>query len=170
MEHSLGSCIAYDTLNLLCIEARLTQDQSKILFIDKLQGLITFGSPLDKIAFFFREAAQENQYIRQRILEHLKSFRVKPQVQPETKTKSVPQNKYFNRSPVVCGLNQVRWVNYYHLKDPISGNLDYYDQLDNVELKYEASWGEQGHLGYWTDVKFYEHIANNFLYTVPNPK
>ncbi|WP_017655823.1 hypothetical protein [Fortiea contorta] len=168
--HSLGSCIAYDTLNLLCIEASLTKDQSKIMFVNKLQGLITFGSPLDKIAFFFREATQENQYIRQRILEHLKSFRVKPPIKPEIKTEFVKQSKYFSNSPVVCRLNQVRWVNYYHLKDPISGNLDYYDNLDNVELKYDASWGEQGHLGYWTDVKFYEHIANNFLSKVPDCK
>jgi hypothetical protein len=168
--HSLGSCIAYDTLNLLCIEASLTHEQSKTLFIDKLQGLITFGSPLDKIAFFFREEAQENQYIRQRILEHLKSFRVKPQVQPEGKTEVVRKNRHFSSSPVVCRLNQVRWANYYHLKDPISGNLDYYDNLDNIEMKYEASWGEQGHMGYWTDLKFYEHIANHFLYSLPNSK
>lgn len=76
--HSLGSCIAYDTLNLLCIEASLSKDKGKSLLVDKITGLITFASPLDKIAFFFREMAQQHQYIRQRILEHLNSFRVKP--------------------------------------------------------------------------------------------
>ncbi|WYL95844.1 MAG: hypothetical protein HEQ35_20330 [Gloeotrichia echinulata IR180] len=154
--HSLGSCIAYDTLNLLCIEASLTQDKGKSLFIDKLQGLVTFGSPLDKIAFFFREIAGEGQYIRQRILQHLYSFRVK--------SKFLQQTPYFTNPPVVCNLEQIRWFNYYHQKDPISGNLDYYDNLENIEMKYQASWGGEGHLGYWTDLTFYESIADHFLY------
>lgn len=154
--HSLGSCIAYDTLNLLCIEASLTPDNGKSLFIDKLRGLITFGSPLDKIAFFFREVAREGQYIRQRILEHLNSFRVK--------AKLLQQNSYFTNNPVICNLEQIRWLNYYHLKDPISGNLDYYENLENIQMKYQAFWGEQAHLGYWTELTFYESIAERFLY------
>ncbi|MBW4643910.1 MAG: hypothetical protein KME23_13120 [Goleter apudmare HA4340-LM2] len=161
--HSLGSCIAYDTLNQLCIEASLAPDQGKSMLIDKLNGLVTFGSPLDKIAFFFQETARENQYIRKRILEHLNSFRVKP----KSTTELVQKSQYFSCSPVVCQLNQLRWFNYYHQKDPISGSLDYYENLDNIEMEYQASWGSQGHLGYWNDLKFYEHMANQFLYT-PN--
>lgn len=161
--HSLGSCIAYDTLNQLCIEASLDADQGKSLLIDKLSGLITFGSPLDKIAFFFQETARENQYIRKRILEHLNSFRVKP----KSKTEFIQQRQYFSCSPVVYQLNQLRWFNYYHLKDPISGHLDYYDKLDNIELQYPASWGNQGHQRYWNDLKFYDHIAEHFLH-IPN--
>ncbi|MBW4614797.1 MAG: hypothetical protein KME21_16280 [Desmonostoc vinosum HA7617-LM4] len=156
MGHSLGSCIAYDTLNLLCIEASLSADQGKSLLLSKLKGLVTFGSPLDKIAFFFREMVQEGQYIRQRILEHLNSLRVKP--------KFALQSPYLTNNPVVYQLDQVDWVNYYHLKDPISGHLDYYENLDNVEMQYQASWGNQGHQGYWTSPSFYENIANRFLY------
>lgn len=155
--HSLGSCIAYDTLNLLCIEASLSKDKGKSLQVDKITGLITFASPLDKIAFFFREMAQQHQYIRQRILEHLNSFRVKPlyiQITP-----------YLTKNPVECQLEQVRWVNYYHLRDPISGHLDYYNSLDNVLLEYETYWGEKAHLGYWTDPNFYKDIAQRFLET-----
>lgn len=155
--HSLGSCIAYDTLNLLCIEASLSKDKGKSLLVDKIAGLITFASPLDKIAFFLREMAQQHQYIRQRILEHLNSFRVKPlyiQITP-----------YLTKNPVECQLEKVRWVNYYHLQDPISGHLDYYNSLDNVLLKYETLWGEKAHLGYWTDPNFYKDIAQRFLET-----
>ncbi|MCX7592342.1 MAG: hypothetical protein N2235_01020 [Fischerella sp.] len=158
--HSLGSCIAYDTLNLLCIEASLSQDQGKSLFVDKITGLITFASPLDKIAFFFREMAQQNQYIRQRILENLNSFRVRQLY--------IWENKYLNTNPVACQLEQIRWVNYYHLQDPISGHLDYYEKLDNVLMDYQTSWGEKAHLGYWTDPKFYKDIANRFLLTTDN--
>ncbi|MBH8563602.1 hypothetical protein I8748_15625 [Nostoc sp. CENA67] len=154
--HSLGSCIAYDTLNLLCIESSLAQDQNKSLLLDKIKGLISFGSPLDKIAFFLRETANEDQYIRQRMLEHLNSFRVKPQF--------TLQSPYLNQNPVICKLEQIRWVNYYHLKDPISGHLDYYENLENIEMKYQTSWGLKGHLGYWTEPSFYESIADRFLY------
>lgn len=154
--HSLGSCIAYDTLNLLCIEASLSKNKGKSLVIDKIKGLITFGSPLDKIAFFFREQAQKEQYIRSSILEHLNSFRVKPQ--------AARSNLYLTKNPVDCKLDQVRWVNYYHLKDPISGHLDYYDNVNNIGMKYKATWGVEAHTGYWTDASFYEDIAQRFLY------
>jgi hypothetical protein len=155
--HSLGSCIAYDTLNLLCIEASLSKDQGKSLLVDKITGLITFGSPLDKMAFFFRETAQQHQYIRQRILEHLSSFRVKPL--------NIHPTPYLTKNPVKCQLEKVCWVNYYHSQDPISGHLDYYDNLKNVLLDYETSWGEKAHLGYWTDPHFYKDIAQRFLST-----
>ncbi|MBD2353160.1 hypothetical protein H6G41_00735 [Tolypothrix sp. FACHB-123] len=153
--HSLGSCIAYDTLNLLCIESSLSGDLGKSMDIDKLKGLVTFGSPLDKIAFFFRNVAQEQQYIRRRIMEHLNSFRVKPEL--------VKKSDYLGKNPVICQLEHITWVNYYHLEDPISGNLDYYENLINEEMTYPSSWGSSGHLGYWTDMKFYESIAKYFL-------
>lgn len=155
--HSLGSCIAYDTLNHLCIEASLGGDKGKNLHLDKIAGLVTFGSPLDKIAFFFREVAQQGQYIRKRILEHLNSFRVKP---------VASKSPFFTTHPVNCQLDQVKWVNYYHLSDPISGHLDYYENLENVRMEFPATWGEQGHLGYWTDPSFYEDIAKRFLHTL----
>jgi hypothetical protein len=157
--HSLGSCIAYDTLNLLCIESSLSQDKSESLLFNKIKGLITFGSPLDKMAFFFRDAVLEGQYIRQRILEHLNSFRIKP--------KFATQSPYLTKNPVIYQLEHVLWVNYYHQQDPISGHLDYYENLDNVEMKYQTSWGNQAHQGYWTDSSFYENIADRFLYFSP---
>ncbi|RUR73153.1 hypothetical protein PCC6912_58320 [Chlorogloeopsis fritschii PCC 6912] len=153
--HSLGSCIAYDTLNLLCLEASLAQDLGKSLEIDKITGLISFGSPLDKIAFFFREMGQHHQYIRRRILEQLNSFRIKPLY--------IWKLPYLNVNPVQCQLEQIQWVNYYHLQDPISGHLDYYEKLDNVKMEYPSKWGVEAHLGYWTDPNFYKDIARRFL-------
>ncbi|MBW4671132.1 MAG: hypothetical protein KME60_27835 [Cyanomargarita calcarea GSE-NOS-MK-12-04C] len=154
--HSLGSCIAYDTLNLLCLEASLSQDKGKRLLLDKITGLVTFGSPLDKIAFFCREVSQKDHYIRSYILGHLNSFRVKPQ--------APYSDKYLTKNPVDCQLDQLQWVNYYHLKDPISGHLDYYNNLDNVLMEYETSWGYEAHLDYFSDNKFYDDIAQRFLY------
>ncbi len=155
--HSLGSCIAYDTLNRLCIEASLLKNNGKSLCLDKITGLVSFGSPLDKIAFFCREQVQKHQYIRASILDHLNSFRVKPQA-----AKTTP---YFTINPVDCKLDQLQWVNYFHLKDPISGHLDYYEDVDNIPMKYDATWGLDAHMGYWEYQNFYEGIARRFLYT-----
>ncbi|MDJ0736931.1 MAG: hypothetical protein QNJ47_23160 [Nostocaceae cyanobacterium] len=156
--HSLGSCIAYDTLNLLSIQASVAPDKGKSLLIDKITGLITFGSPLDKIAFFFREIIPKEQYIRTKIFKHLNSFRVRT-----LGNSSSSSSQYLSKNPVDSRLDNIRWVNYYHLKDPISGHLDYYQNLDNVLMTYPASWGNQGHQGYWTDPSFYEDIAQRFL-------
>ncbi len=155
--HSLGSCIAYDTLNLLSLELSLPSAQNEPLIIDKITGLITFGSPLDKIAFFLGETRKKEQYIRSAILEHLTSFRVR--------TQAISSTGYLTKNPIQRHLEQLHWVNYYHQNDPISGHLDYYQNLDNVSMQYKASWGNQAHQGYWTDANFYEDIAQRFLYT-----
>jgi hypothetical protein len=156
--HSLGSCIAYDTLNLLSLELSLPSEQNQSLAIDKIAGLITFGSPLDKIAFFFREARKKEQYIRSAILEHLTSFRVRSQ--------EISSTGYLTNNPIQSQLEKLRWINYYHQNDPISGHLDYYQNLENVLMQYDACWGDQAHQGYWTNSTFYEDIAQRFLYTV----
>ncbi len=154
--HSLGSCIAYDTLNQLNLELNLSSEQNEHLAINKITGLITFGSPLDKIAFFFREARKKEQYIRSAILEHLTSFRVRPE--------ELSSTRYFRKNPIKSHFEHLHWVNYYHQNDPISGHLDYYQNIDNVLMEYKASWGNPAHQGYWNNSHFYEDICQRFLY------
>ena len=48
--HSLGTVIAYDTLDR--INREMNVDPSRQIFAQKIKGLMTFGSSLDKIAFF----------------------------------------------------------------------------------------------------------------------
>lgn len=158
--HSLGSCIAYDTLNLLSLELSLPSSQHQNLPTHKIAGLVTFGSPLDKIAFFFREARKKEEYIRSTILEHLTSFRIRAQERYNA--------GYLTENPIQNNLEQLRWINYFHQKDPISGHLDYYHNLENVLMEYEAAWGGKAHQGYWVNFGFYEHIAKCFLYASGN--
>ncbi|AKG20049.1 P2 GpE family protein [Calothrix sp. 336/3] len=153
--HSLGSCIAYDTLNDLIVTSSLDADKISQKSLQKITGLITFGSPLDKMAFFFREMVPQDQFIRQRILRNLQTFRVKQQIEGE--------NLSWMKNPVLIDLPQVKWVNYYHLQDPISGNLDYYENLKNIRMEYSAKWGQQAHIGYWSHPSFYESIVQAFF-------
>jgi hypothetical protein len=53
--HSLGSVVAYDTLNRLILEEAQAGRP-----VDTVAALITFGSPLDKTAFVFRTQAKQS--------------------------------------------------------------------------------------------------------------
>jgi hypothetical protein len=152
--HSLGSVIAYDTLNRINIKANLPE--GKNIPIRKFAGLITFGSPLDKIAFFFREHTRPDEYIRSAILAHLHSFKAK--------ALSAVQSEYPVSNPIEHKLDAIPWVNYYADNDPVSGHLDFYalDEQDNVKLTLPQSWGV-AHTGYWTSSDFYEDIVKRFL-------
>ncbi len=151
--HSLGSVIGYDTLNRLNIKANL-EDGGR-LGLQRLRGLVTFGSPLDKTAFFFREHAGKEQVFRRRILEHLHSFKAR--------NLDLAGNNLQMQDPIGSRLSHVTWVNYFNLLDPVSGNLDYYDVDENVKMELPGPWGV-AHVQYWDDRKFfYQDIARRFL-------
>lgn len=100
--HSLGSVVAYDTLNRLLNLDDLAGNPVHVA--DRTCLLETFGSPLDKIAFFFSIQGKDSHHFR----EQLASV-VQPLIQGYQK---------FRRFP---------WINVYSLNDVISGHLDFYD-------------------------------------------
>ena len=152
--HSLGSVIAFDTLNRLNIQANLSTNGS--VSLEKLQGLITFGSPLDKVAFFFRERAGKEQCLRRQMIDHLHSFKAKPL--------SFQENEYLLSNPVNKKLDRLPWVNYYNDKDPISGRLEFYEipEENNIPLDLPQGWGV-AHNGYWEHGPLYAEITRRFL-------
>lgn len=151
--HSLGSVIGYDTLNRLNIKANAAGGEK--LNLHKLRGLVTFGSPLDKIAFFFREHARKQQEFRRQIVEHLHSFRAKPL--------DIANYTILVNNPIRSHLAHVCWVNYFNTLDPVSGQLDYYHVDENREVTLPGPWGV-AHVQYWDDrASFYQHIADRFL-------
>jgi hypothetical protein len=106
--HSLGSVIAYDTLNRLINEDLLTGQKASI--INRTGLLLTFGSPLDKIAFFFTAIGKNVRHIR----EQLASV-----VQP------LIQNYAYRPFP---------WINVFSRNDIVCGSLDFYDFPSPTEL------------------------------------
>lgn len=188
--HSLGSVIAYDVLNRLNIKANLLKTQTPLESeaqscfeekLAKLQGLITFGSPLDKVAFFFQEqlgrvlhrrpepetAEQwiETPYIRSQILGHLHSFKIEPQEKPKGSLLTSPIQ------PILADPlkpEMFKWINFYDCKDPISGHLHFYQGLENICLRMGKPWG-YAHNGYWQNDEFYQKIATQFLFQAPPP-
>ncbi len=79
--HSLGGVIAYDAINRL--HTYPLQDNDTQKWTEALCGLITFGSPLDKIAFYFREQVAKEAHIRRHMINNLHSFKKPALVDPE---------------------------------------------------------------------------------------
>jgi hypothetical protein len=99
--HSLGSVIAYDTLNRLINDDRLSQDKLRIAGRTCL--FETFGSPLNKIAFLFTIQGKDSYQIREQLAE-------------------VVQPMIMN-----YGYRPFPWINVRSANDIISGEVYLYD-------------------------------------------
>jgi pimeloyl-ACP methyl ester carboxylesterase len=152
--HSLGSVIAYDALNRIVLDMNaqggIGQDKAQ-----KIAGLVTCGSPLDKVAFFFREHTRDEEFVRQQVLAHLHGFRRRPFPGEDVRI------DIWN--PIQRHLDKARWLNFYHLKDPVSGHLDAYDVDRNILCDVPAEGAAEAHSAYWTCDQMYQEIGAEFF-------
>jgi hypothetical protein len=125
--HSLGSVIAYDTLNALL---RTDDVHNGSLNVSSRTGaLITFGSPLDKIAYLF--AIQRNTELQEALATTVQPLLADYTVRP-------------------------RWINIHSHHDIISGSLQYYHselvppdkRVQNV-IDPDARVPFAAHVEYW---------------------
>jgi len=169
--HSLGSVIAYDLINRLLDEVRAVHatgpSGGKLSGVElqKLRGLATFGSPLDKVHYFFRAQVPPAQPIRAQILSFMHGFRRAPS----------------NRGYGIYGFlpytipdpsPDFAWINLWALADPVSGHLDFYRVAGGPALRTTANqfelpypmrqWG-RAHVRYWRDPEVYALIARHLL-------
>jgi hypothetical protein len=107
--HSLGSVLAYDTLNAMINLDNVSAPANQRAVAQRTSALITFGSPLDKTAFIFRmQPNNEKDWIR----EHLAAS-----VQP-----LILSYRDFR-------LPTFSWTNLWSRMDVVSGSLEYYDAV-----------------------------------------
>jgi hypothetical protein len=131
--HSLGSVVAYDLLNESIRRdlALASRGKGSLEVVRRTHTLITFGSPLDKTAFFFR--TQKDDLIVREVL----AAAVQPMI-------------------VSVASRPRRWINIWSPWDWISGTLDYYSDperpasaVKNV-VDEDAPVSPAGaHTGYW---------------------
>jgi hypothetical protein len=158
--HSLGSVIAYDTINELLSEYNAApgigdDHPDPMLTLNQLQtlkGLVTFGSPLDKIYYFFRQHVKRDQAIRAQILSMLYSFR---------KIQSGRDYGEFKFNYSFSQLDELEWLNAWAPRDPVSGKLKFYNVNDRREFHYRVP--VLAHLSYWGDPNFYEYFCGKLL-------
>jgi hypothetical protein len=98
--HSLGSVVAYDTIDALF---NLPSGSTALDISRRTKAFLTFGSPLDKTAFIFRLQRPRQNEIRE-VLAAAKQ----PMIQD-------------------YAFRPKRWVNLYSPDDWISGSLEFYD-------------------------------------------
>jgi hypothetical protein len=166
--HSLGTQIAFDGLNR--IDRMGACGGIKRENLEKVLGFVTFGSHLDKAAFFFTEQTSKDEYIKEQVQKNLYTFKTR---QPLGDTPP-----YLLQKPLHSTLSSIRWRNYYDANDPVSGHLDYYDGVENIKCNYEGD-DTQDHKGllyyikhlypfthgrYWEDKRVYSDIILGYLH------
>ena len=149
--HSLGSVIGYDAISLLRAEVARDDasgpDPITRAQFAKLTTFITFGSPLNKVLYFFRIRIKDYESIRSHIVRELLGFRQQESLL--TRDPSLP-------SKTAELPDRLRWLNFYSPMDPISGRLIYFSKVREHRYWY-AIWG-YCHMSYWFDPKMYHEI------------
>lgn len=133
--HSLGSVLAYDTLNAIT-NLDLTSGEPQHV-VSRTKHLITFGSPLNKTAFIFRN---QSNHVDDPLREQMAA---------------ASQPLILNQ----CFREGLRWHNLWSHADIISGPLNYYNDQSlpandptNVQTEKDpAAWVPlYAHVQYWT--------------------
>lgn len=136
MGHSLGSNVAYDSLN-----AAINQDLSlkgALRVAERTPVFLTFGSPLDKIAYLFRTQAAADNNIREALAAEVQPMIVRYD----------------------AAHRPARWINVWSPDDWISGAIEFYDDPDPVAggtmrvrnwQDPEACTPGACHTDYWTN-------------------
>jgi hypothetical protein len=178
--HSLGSVIAYDALNRILLDVNAAPEgtrEERQREASRIVGLVTFGSPLDKVACFFRARIIEDRHLQRRIIANLRGFRF------DAERFVGDESDIDIGDPMDFRLDDTRWLNFYHNRDWISGRLGLYDLRKqrvnhpaphygngNIRIAKEFSrtkvhscyWGAQQGENRGTD-EMYEHIIDEFF-------
>jgi pimeloyl-ACP methyl ester carboxylesterase len=160
--HSLGSVVAYDALSRIAHQCATDLWRPSLNVLNRLRGLVTFGSPLDKVALCFWPSDDETQAasptsggVRAQwnalrhdlfaaMLQHFHGMRglavtsggapvVQPSVQP---------------------LKHVVWLNFFHPRDIIAGSLDAFVGVVNIRTYGRDAndpFFPEAHSFYWYD-------------------
>lgn len=158
--HSLGSVIVYDIIDRLNM---LIQDNRELRRkAVKLKGMVTFGSPLDKIAFFFDEYINRHkQPVRYAITSYLHGFR------RNNIDRSID-------STMQWYLGAIPWLNFWCATDMVSGHLDVYAAVKNIKLDFSPKMEKSKFLSgtklfifshnlYWQADEMYERIVKELM-------
>ena len=140
--HSLGTVISYNVLSALFQKAAaldlagdVEQKQGIALFRSALTRFVTMGSPLDKVAFLYKQES------------------LRPWPWPEEGRRAMLKGGEFLNSKDPSTTEW--WVNFYHVFDPVSGALQSPFICGNQppsNLHIRSGWiPGLAHIAYWKD-------------------
>ncbi|MEZ5359646.1 MAG: hypothetical protein R3F48_12575 [Candidatus Zixiibacteriota bacterium] len=160
VSHSLGTVVSYNVLSDLFHKAvdienspNSTQEEKDgvIAFRESLRRFVTIGSPLDKMAYLFRDTSLRlwPNIPRHKLLNGGEDW--KRRLQEESKEKIKPEDREW-------------WFNFYHVLDPVSGALDSkYIFGDRPPVNChcnQCSLPGLAHITYWTSLDFLGFILS----------
>lgn len=144
--HSLGSVIAYDTLNRLMLDDWLSGNALQVA--ERTKTIVTFGSPLNKTAFLFTIEGKDSLHIRERL-----ACTVQPLI--------ISYPKF----------RKLKWINVYSRNDIVSGKLEFYDlpgfqnppvpdvAVQNV-IDKDAAVPIVAHVAYWKNKTVWNELLS----------
>jgi hypothetical protein len=148
--HSLGSVIVYDTLNWLINEDEFHQSTNKLCVAQRTRLLLTFGSPLDKIAFLFALQKEKTSEEREALVGASQPLIQQPE------------------------FRQFDWINLHSPNDIISGDLNFYDppksgkhkvpikRVTN-EIDPQATTLLAAHIEYWENPLLFKTLYEKLM-------
>jgi hypothetical protein len=142
--HSLGSVIAYDTLNDLMAQNMASPNPEQTL--ERISALFTFGCPLNKVFYFFRARTSPKTYVLDEILYALHNFRLRNPPPAGVQPSPEPFHSKF------------QWLNAWCPMDVISGRMLFY-QADQNQVVKQGFEPATAHTGYWKNPKLYAFFA-----------
>jgi hypothetical protein len=147
--HSLGSVIAYDTLNDLAV--RRIAGGLKDVPLWKIKGLLTFGCPLNKVVYFFRARTDLRKNVLSQLLYALHPLRLRTPL-PDEANPAIARP--FPLPESLPFAEEFKWFNAYSPFDIISGRMQFYRADHDVAVeKGVAPW--TAHLSYWDNDDLY---------------
>jgi len=138
--HSLGSVIALDVLDRMARVPGAAADAS----LGRVRGLLTFGSPLDKVAYFFRQRTGEDEAVRSQLISFLHGVRRRPGLRDHGPYQAVPASLPFE---------EVRWWTVHAPGDVLSDRLEHYRVDERVTLAPGNPLA--AHQSYWSSDAFF---------------
>ncbi|MFO7544861.1 MAG: hypothetical protein R6W77_05135 [Trueperaceae bacterium] len=137
--HSLGSVIALDLLDRIASESRHRE-----VPLERVRGLLTFGSPLDKVAYFFRQRPDEGEAVRTQLLSYLHGVR---------RRRNLRDYGPYTFAPYQLPFADMSWLHVHAPADPLSDRLLHYRVNRLVTLPRLDPF--TAHNAYWRDDRFY---------------
>jgi hypothetical protein len=165
--HSLGTVIAYDTINDHFNRARIgapaagpNQPPPAMDVCSHLRGLLTFGSPLNKVYYFFRDRSAPEALLRSQIVDGLHGFRL---LVPNAELPGAPLEPVPEPAMLAALEQHLQWINVWAPMDPFCGKLFFYDLPEAMQLKRWYWIPILAHLTYWRDPQMYDFFASRLL-------
>ncbi|MBX3141779.1 MAG: hypothetical protein KF875_13570 [Trueperaceae bacterium] len=138
--HSLGSVIAVDLIDRLARRPDALADPT----LGRLRGLLTFGSPLDKVAYFFRQRPGEGEAVRAQLLSFLHGVR---------RRGNLRDYGPYQARPYELPFGALSWWQVHAPGDLLSDRLIHYRVDRRVILRRSNPFTAHG--AYWSDATFF---------------